>query len=285
MKKQVKAEEGKTEMKVSIHKNITRTALKEELSKSALDFVCEANEESDALYNQSNSAQHFDDSKIKEGLTFIKKLEKALLSELTSVPSYTGKVREGRFLVALYALGRLLHAIQDFYSHSNWVNHTGPVCPIWNEKIDMPNRVDKNLLKTGYFSISTEGTKIVASAVCSTGVGVVERYLSENPDYYRKYLTAETMYHRELNKDRDGTLADLSFKHKYNISGFEVVFETAKNHTATKWSMIKEGLKDSVGVNVAKAILNELKTWEPTLSVGRALWFGRTILENKGIFR
>lgn len=67
--------------------------------------------------DQVTSAKHFDGENFSGGQALINSLVQDVVAQLKIKPSNTPKARE--------SLGKALHTIQDFYSHSNWVENNG----------------------------------------------------------------------------------------------------------------------------------------------------------------
>jgi hypothetical protein len=99
------------------HATLLRRAAPKGFSKSALLFrIIPANIGVDL--NQKDKWLHFDDSAFVEGIEHVETL--------------WGAIEAGSHRMANF--GRLTHTIQDFYSHSNWVElhqHLSPL-PVWD---------------------------------------------------------------------------------------------------------------------------------------------------------
>lgn len=107
-----------------IHSALTSTANQGVLNAQELEFVIFRNRLQDLF--QTQGSFHFDNCNFKGGSEYIGKQWK-LIAE-SGDPK--GKV-------ALAAFARLLHGVQDFYSHSNWIElnvGTAPI-PIWNLEV------------------------------------------------------------------------------------------------------------------------------------------------------
>ena len=102
-------------MLTKYHRSITCTALATHFSEAALDEIVAANLAQDAwIYQLGTKAHyHFDNNGIAEGLSYIEGLHRtiAALAEEAS-----------RGQAQRVAFGRLCHAAQDFYAHSNYVD-------------------------------------------------------------------------------------------------------------------------------------------------------------------
>src|SRR6266850_567969 len=107
------------------HQSITEDAIKEidqeffsvtKLTKSmkkAIETIADANADVDG--DQTTAAKHFDGESFPEGQVRLT----GLFNDITS--SLSSSNAQG----ARKALGQALHTIQDFYSHSNWVENNG----------------------------------------------------------------------------------------------------------------------------------------------------------------
>src|SRR5712691_2058335 len=263
-------------MKTAGHREITTVALKDRLSPAALHLVLRANRESDDLSQQSNNAQHFDNclkpSDFDCGLTFAKRLKRAALGYLGLASLETGAVRDGYVGSALYAMGRLLHAMQDFYSHSNWINLTGPASQIWNESFSNTGAPIPGTLKSGAWATWRDGPHEVLDptpaaarpsyAEAKAGPLPPQPHYWESSEFYSKYLTGETLRHGELNKDQYYTIGDDVFFFKYQVRGYDVAFEDAKGHSRRKWEEFASELAQVTRPERAADILGVLKTWQ-----------------------
>ncbi len=107
------------------HKDMTKQAVKEldqeffstsKLTKSmkkAIEEIWKAN--ADVDLNQTESARHFDGENFDGGKTRVSGLEQAVISALQSEDAAGAR----------QSLGQALHTIQDFYSHSTFVESGG----------------------------------------------------------------------------------------------------------------------------------------------------------------
>jgi len=98
------------------HRQIMMEALREVLRPVYLHLVCEANVRQDNLIGQLHSEYHFDNNRISEGFAYIAAQREQAVAAMAS-----GSDK------AWVAFGRALHAAQDFYAHTNYVN-------LWLEK-------------------------------------------------------------------------------------------------------------------------------------------------------
>ncbi|HEY2982269.1 MAG TPA: hypothetical protein VGJ22_13875 [Anaerolineales bacterium] len=96
----------------SIHAEITRQALETHFSARALTAIIAANLGQDALSGQfGHDEYHFDNNAFEKGRGYIEAQRSLLFSSLN----------DGDAARAWSAFGRLTHAAQDFYAHSNYV--------------------------------------------------------------------------------------------------------------------------------------------------------------------
>ena len=79
---------------------------------NALSEIQSANAEVDSFPSNSSAAAHFDGEQIRQGSQWIIQLRQELITSLLK----GDKLQHARNLA-----GRALHTLQDFYSHSNWI--------------------------------------------------------------------------------------------------------------------------------------------------------------------
>ena len=97
------------------HTAITRRTRAPHFGEAALDEIVAANLAQDAWIYQlgSRAYYHFDNNRIAEGWAYIEELHRTI----AALAEEAGAGRAQRV-----AFGRLCHAAQDFYSHSNYVD-------------------------------------------------------------------------------------------------------------------------------------------------------------------
>lgn len=99
-------------MKAAYHRQITTTALDTLVSPRALEAILLANLGQDSWVGLLFHPEfHFDDNRFQAGATY-------LVEQRTQARS---SLQAGNPLFAWQAFGRLTHAVQDFYAHSNYV--------------------------------------------------------------------------------------------------------------------------------------------------------------------
>jgi hypothetical protein len=100
-------------MEAIYHIEITMRALQERLGQRTLAAVITANTGQDSLRYQFGHYQfHYDNNRLAEGDAYVEEQRTLALAAL----------EESQAEAAWAAFGRLLHAAQDFYAHSNYVS-------------------------------------------------------------------------------------------------------------------------------------------------------------------
>ena len=111
----------------SYHGEICRRALGSIFSSRALDVIIAANLAQDGLRGQIGHPEfHFDDNSFQAGSVYIEEQRQIILDTLNPGKGYLLSSSRSGTIPAWEAFGRLTHAGQDFYAHSNyiklWVN-------------------------------------------------------------------------------------------------------------------------------------------------------------------
>lgn len=117
-------------MQTKYHIEITRKAIQNYFSESALGTIITANINQDRLiYQIDHDHIHFDGSAFSEGFHYISEQEENIIN----------KMAQKDYKRARQAFGRILHAWQDFFSHSNYVK-------LWIDKHPqlMPDEIEIN---------------------------------------------------------------------------------------------------------------------------------------------
>ena len=95
------------------HIEMTRLAVGEEFSANALEKITDANLYQDRLLGQiGHDEYHFDGNAFEKSYAYVDEQRALTVSSLMANDA----------LSAWSAFGRLTHAVQDFYSHSNYVD-------------------------------------------------------------------------------------------------------------------------------------------------------------------
>ncbi|HLF87472.1 MAG TPA: hypothetical protein VI451_00870 [Anaerolineales bacterium] len=114
-------------MLARFHREITQAALKNQFSPGALETIIQANLHQDDLKYLfcGYPHHHFDDSAFERAYAYLDEQRQIILETLTHSPES---------IPAWEAFGRITHALQDFYAHSNYIHlwlepHTGDKAP------------------------------------------------------------------------------------------------------------------------------------------------------------
>lgn len=95
------------------HIEICTRALSERFNPQALEVIIKANLNQDSLLGLIGHPQyHFDDSEFDKSYAYLEKQRQIVAGTLAE---------NGKLTPAWKAFGRLTHAVQDFYSHSNYL--------------------------------------------------------------------------------------------------------------------------------------------------------------------
>ena len=107
------------------HRQITLASLNSELSPAALETIITYNLKQDSLRGLIGHPEyHYDDCLIAEGNEYVRQQRHSL---------WRGLSRSYDPASAWQAFGRITHAVQDFYAHSNYV-------ALWIQKSSEPER-------------------------------------------------------------------------------------------------------------------------------------------------
>ncbi|AUX47750.1 hypothetical protein SOCE26_092740 [Sorangium cellulosum] len=204
------AEEFSTAPGEANHEEITSTALSF-LKPAVLTALKTGNVSTDALLALSNAA-HFDDCNFSGGAAFVAaKQAEAVRALGPSVLLPDGDA------AAMLAFGHSLHALQDFYSHTNWVELGGDVL-VDQSLTAFPALTPYSVIPSTGF-IVVQGAKPRQTAVArdadapypeyavvtvrkrrTTAYGLVSGTVDYEPGNYCPAPVAMT--HEELNKDK-----------------------------------------------------------------------------------
>ncbi len=126
-------------MNLDNHRQITREGCSPTLDATQIDIVVNANLQEDDL--QGLSSVHFDNCAFSEGAAKIRE-------NRASIRQHSDRLSPS----ALTAFGRLLHTVQDFYAHSNWIElfqDRSPI-PLWNIDVStLPAGIHSGTWKEG----------------------------------------------------------------------------------------------------------------------------------------
>ena len=259
----------------AVHERITGKALKRFFSPNALKVINNANLDSDGvksidsytIKNHFITAQHACDGNISGTANFISTLQQTATDSFVlaanSINSPKEKLDEN-IAKALYPLGRMFHAIQDVYAHTNWVDlarQNGKKREIWNENPFAPNI--KGPFKSCNFRIYKEFSCALGNKLQKLLPGVYKK-----PNFYNKYylepdVPGKMVSHLNMNFDTYGTVHDLEYQQKHGTSGFNSAVKFAKKHSESKWLTIQQKLEERLGHDKADQLFEMLKNWDP----------------------
>jgi hypothetical protein len=242
------------------HEDITRQAI-EELDKSyfkvttlttsmekALEQIVEANAKVDE--DQTSSAKHFDGENAAGAQARLTTLKQNILDALRADPINSAGAREN--------LGSALHTIQDFYSHSNWVeqanggahpdvarpvslNFAGPTqatCVGFTNTGALcanSSNLATSFLTSGYYG-GEDRTKPVGVGKCSHGGPLDKSSPSSDPlGIYREGINKDTRY--------------------CDISPHSAYHDTAARAAVAGTKQFIEDIKSEITVKQLKALL------------------------------
>ena len=238
------------------HSQITTEALNSSFNDNALNYIEKGNLDSDNLRRKipditdgfDLSAQHFNKASLEKCDDFLEKAEDVVVDDFIQAAKAKGEDADEYYEQAFYDLGRLVHNIQDFYSHSNWVNLNQD--EIWNEDIKNPNINGENKLKTGEYSYFSQFIDKINP--------FYKWFAAKN--YEDMYEGTSTVSHYGLNKDEPNTIADRIYKEKYGTSAFDLAEDFATAHTKEKWEEINSALREELTTteynNLSREIAN-----------------------------
>ena len=239
------------------HYLITNNALNEHLNGDALDFVASSNIDSDKIEEENkynifkpyNAPQHFNKTTKEEGLEFLENAKEVVLDDLIEASKTDD---DDLYKQALYDFGRLSHCIQDFYSHTNWINQTGGIVRVWNEDIINPNIDNPDNLKTTDYSWFSQ---------LLDKINPFFKMYAES-HYDSLYEGSSKTSHYTMNKDEKGSLADVLFEKNEGVSGFNLALEDSVLHTEQKWEEVLDEAKDEITNEEYNNLIQNLEDFE-----------------------
>ena len=226
------------------HSQITTEALSSSFNNSAINYIEQGNLDSDKLSSKNPnitngynlSAQHFNKTSLQNCDEFLEKAQNVVIDDFIQAAKADDKDADEYYEQAFYDLGRLFHNIQDFYSHTNFVNLNQD--EIWNEDIENPNVDNKKQLKTGEYSYFSQFLDKINP--------FYKWFIGKN--YENMYEGTSAISHYGLNKDEPNTIADRIYKEKFGVSAFDLAEDLATAHTKEKWEEINSILREELTV-------------------------------------
>jgi hypothetical protein len=196
-------------MEAKYHRQMLVQVLQPHFNQSDLNLIIRANLRQDRPLGQLHPEYHFDNSAFAAGEAFIRQQRQLALA------AYAANQRQA----ALAAFGRLLHARQDFYAHSNWVR-------LWAEQQD------------NFAACSPDDTPLCLDPLAEpdmvSGYGSIPLYLLYRipllgPFIKRRYLPPDSHEAMNLDSPKQGPL-------------FPYALSAATRHTRLEYELILAGM-------------------------------------------
>lgn len=109
-------------MHKSYHAEIIRSAIGDAFSLEALDHIISTNLGQDSLLNLLKGHYHFDANAYRKAYRYVQKQDQVVLKCLAA----------GKITLCWATFGRLTHALQDFYAHTNYIKLRRAKNPAFN---------------------------------------------------------------------------------------------------------------------------------------------------------
>lgn len=165
-------------MKTEHHISITKEAIAEKFSASALEVILKANIGQDALrYQFGHDHYHYDNNQFARSDAYVKRLRYKSVK----------RAIEGDLTGAWVAFGKLSHTVQDFYAHSNYIELTRAASENF---MDIPIRDTDGALPPG----------IISGKVYYPFEAIT--FITKIPQVVNSWFPADS--HARLNKDAPG---------------------------------------------------------------------------------
>ncbi len=272
----------------AIHENITRAALVSggaKISGQSFSVINAGNYSQDALGSPEflNDSHHFDNCKIKETLVYVENCYAEIRHHLCRA----GKNKQDQIFV-LRKFGQLLHPLQDFYSHSNYVELQlaqrnklqAAQLPLVDWKAITPS------VQTGFFYFKDNTSNevfmganpftasnpdrdlvtplLVKSGLCRSGTRYAtsaEYALIRTFDQRLKYVcTAKlSLMHRDVNKDNNATEEGRIINPSTGTTLFAYAENLAVRETARQWQRLESEVKGQCSPVEAQKIIKALR--------------------------
>ncbi len=272
----------------AIHENITRTALVSggaKISKPSFTVINKGNYSQDALGSPEflNDSHHFDNCKIKESLAYVE----SCYSEIRHHLCLAGKNKTDQLFV-LRKFGQLLHPLQDFYSHSNYVelqlakrsNLQPAQLPLVDWKAIPPvvqtgffyfkdNTSNEVFMGANPFTASNPSRDLVTPLLVKCGfcrpgtryATSAEYALIKTFDQRLKYVCNAklSLMHRDVNKDNDATEEGKIINPSTGTTLFAYAENLAVRETARQWQRLENEVKGQCSPVEAPRIIKALR--------------------------
>jgi hypothetical protein len=136
------------------HSDITEDGL-DFLDDDVAEEIGEYNEDTDTGDTKSDSRYHVDNCQLVASFASIRE-------RYDETVSYIG---QGKYDEAIQVFGTILHTVQDFYAHSNWVDDAQPTGLTFNHPFEFPSVRAGNPLGTPFGSMVVLATGVPNSSV------------------------------------------------------------------------------------------------------------------------
>ncbi|MBI5399308.1 hypothetical protein HZB07_01635 [Candidatus Saganbacteria bacterium] len=261
----------------AIHQNISTSALLQVgISEASFQVIDDGNTSQDHIGTKKfeTASHHFDNNHLANGVKYTKK--QLALAIISAVEADKDK---SAWQETLYTFGELLHPVQDFYSHTNYVELKLSANPALKpEDIPLPNWDDltglapsRSGLKSGYFFYKNAGNneltnvrrisaKMIKLEFPGTNFLSDKKYAEAIKDYdhYLKYAAAAPIdvLHRDLNKDESGSSAGKMINPNTGKSLFDYAFNLAVRESIRQWQRLEDGIKEKYPDRAKRIILS-----------------------------
>lgn len=269
----------------AVHEGITREAIGGEISEAVFKVIDDACTEQDKpwLDNFTDPTHHFDNNRISGSLTFVQQEFQLAVASAKESDARTSERDE-----SLGHFGNFLHVVQDFYSHSNYVelHLKGGETP---GSIPLIPRADWTSVppkaRTGYFFYASASNNEVTAArvACvkelqkeypeahfATEAQVVQLRVvpsDKRPTYLGAISYATGPYdvlHFEINKDDTEELQGGVVHPGSGLTLHEIARRLAVAETKRQWQRFLKALKEKYG-NRAPRIVAAISGRAPTI--------------------
>lgn len=215
----------------------------------------------------TKSENHACDNKISEAFAYIDERTKRAV-ELAAEGEHNRKARHK----SLYSFGEALHSLQDFYSHSNYVEwlvkNEAPLVPIDREKVPIQLRTCFYMYESTFCQEPFKSHAVNIEKLSKRFPGL--KFRSEEEFERRKHenslesaldyaLRPGHLLHMELNKDNEKELQGKVFSQKHNKTLFKLAYSLAVEDTQRQWSLFEAQLRRVYG-DRANGIIKALKS-------------------------
>lgn len=256
-------------MMPAIHAKYVQHAFQNIISVSALTIVKKASKYSDVVHNHYIKGQH-GGPETSDCIQFISKINKYIVKKLENVSKNIetkgSKEKIDKTLTeAFYAEGIKDHAIQDFFSHTNWL-HLDPTPTSKDfQAILLGEKPVPEKLFNCKFMFKEDIPETLGWGILKLIPKKLMKKLFEAIEpVYKAQQKDMPVSHCLMNFDKPGTIEDEFFKTIKGFSGFERASEEAIKATQSIFERgVKAPLTSSLGDDKAKKLFTYLQNWQP----------------------